>query len=131
MYDSKEKDARIPGQTDNDITQKHESHNPHLENFEMFIPVEPKPSHSLYYNWGHKAILSYLMGKAAIKSVYPLVAHTFVPILKLCSDNKKDVENAFMKIQGLNEKIKFFDSPYEKYRKIYGNYVREVEWCCV
>lgn len=131
MYDSKEKDARSDRHTDNEITRKQESHNPHLENFEMFMPAEPKPARSLYYNWGHQAILTYLMGKAAIKRVHPIVAHTFMPILKLCSDNRKDVEDAFEKIQELNEKISFFDSPYEKYRKTYGNYVREVEWCCV
>ncbi len=105
--------------------------NPHLENFKMFMPAEPKTGHSLYYNWGHQAILTYLMGKAAIKRLYPLITHTFVPILKLCADNRNDVEEAFKKIQGLNEKINFFDSPYEKYRKIYGNYVRGIEWCCV
>ena len=131
MCDSKEKDPRGDRQTDNDITRKQESHNPHLENFEMFMPVVPKPARSLYHNWGHQAIFTYLMGKVAIKRVYPIVVHTFIPILKLCSDNRKDVENAFKKIRELNEKISFFDSPYEKYRKIYGNYVREVEWCCV
>ena len=95
------------------------------------MPVQPKPARSLYQHWGHQAILTYLMGKAAIKKVYPIVTHTFLPILKLCSDNRKNVEDAFRKIQELNEKIRFFDSPYERYRKLYGNYVREVEWCCV
>jgi hypothetical protein len=95
------------------------------------MPVVPKPARSLYQHWGHQAILTYLMGKAAIKKVYPIVTHTFLPILKLCADNRKDVEDAFRKVQELNEKIRFFDSPYEKYRKLYGNYVREVEWCCV
>ncbi len=131
MYDSKEKDAQSNEQAGDDMTQKQERHNPHLEKFEMFMPTEPKPCYSLYYNWGHMAISSYLMGKAAIKKVYPFITRTLVPILKLCSDNRKDVEDAFKKIQELNEKIRFFDSPYEKYRKIYGNYVREIEWCCV
>jgi hypothetical protein len=108
-----------------------ENQNPHLDNTELFRPVEPKPGHSLYYKWGHKAILTYLVGKAAIKRCHPIVAHTFLPVLKLCSDNRKDVEDAFQEIQKLNERTRFFDSPYEKYRKVYGNYVREVEWCCV
>ncbi len=131
MYDSKEKGVQSNEQAGDDITQKQKGHNPHLENFEMFMPTEPIPSHGFYYNWGHMAIFSYLLGRAAVKRLYPLVAHTLLPILKLCSDNRKDVEDAFKKIQELNEKIRFFDSPYEKYRKIYGNYVREIEWCCV
>ncbi len=108
-----------------------ERHNPHLENFEMFMPSEPKPSRSLYYNWGHQAIFTYLSGKAAMKRLYPFVTHTLLQILKLCADNRKDVQEAFEKIQGLNEEIRFFDSPYEKYRKLYGNYIRGIEWCCL
>jgi hypothetical protein len=105
--------------------------NPHLENLEMFVPVVPKPARSLYEHWGHQAILTYLMGKVAMKRVHPIVTRTFLPILKLCSDSRTDVEDAFRRIQELNEKVSFFDSPYERYRKMYGNYVREVEWCCV
>ncbi len=107
-----------------------ERHNPHLENYEMFMPAEPKPRHGLYYNWGHQAIFSYLLGKAAMKRLYPFVPRTLVQILKLCADDRKEIEEAFKKIEGLHEKISFFDSPYEKYRKIYGNYVRGIEWCC-
>lgn len=131
MYDSKENDSQSDRQSGNDIARKQESHNPHLEDFEMFMAVVPKPARGLYNNWGHQAILTYLMGKAAMKKVNPIVTHTFLPILKLCSDNREDVEDAFTKIQELNESIRSFDSPYEKYRKMYGNYVREVEWCCV
>ncbi len=131
MHNLKEKDAQSSGQAVDDTALKKEKHNPHLENYEMFMPTEPLPKKSLYYNWGHQALFSYLLGKAAIKRLYPLVIHTFLPILKLCSDNRKDVEDAFKKIQEIHEKIRFFDSPYEKYRKTYGNYVREIEWCCV
>ncbi len=131
MYDSKEKDVQDSGQAVDDTALKQEKHNPHLENYEMFMPTEPIPKKGLYYSWGHQAIFTYLLGKAAVKRLYPLVIHTLVPILKLCTENRKDVEDAFKKIQELNEKIRFFDSPYEKYRKIYGNYVREIEWCCV
>jgi len=107
-----------------------ERHNPHLENYEMFMPAEPKPSHSLYYNWGLQASFAYLMGKYAMKKLSHFVPHTLVQILKVCADNRHDVDEAYRKIKGLNEEISFFDSPYEKYRKMYGNYVREVEWCC-
>ncbi len=123
MYDTTQK-------TVDDNMVKQEGDNPHLENIEMFMPTEPIPKNSIYYNWGHISTFTYLLGKAALKRLYPLVPHTFVPIIKLCSDNKKDVETAFKKLQEMHEQIKFFDSPYEKFRKIYGNYVREIEWCC-
>ncbi len=105
--------------------------NPHLENIQMFMPTEPVPDTTFFGRWGHVSIFTYLLGKAAVKRLYPLVPHTLVPILKLCSDNKEDVEAAFKELQKLHEKISFFNSPYDKYRKIYGNYVREIEWCCV
>ena len=108
-----------------------ERHNPHLDDYEMFMPAEPKPVHGFYYNWGHQAIFSYLFGKAAMKRLVPFVPHTLVQIIKLCADSREDVEEAFKKIQELNENIRFFDSPYEKYRKMYGNYIRGVEWCCL
>lgn len=109
---------------------KTESENPHMLNIEMFMATEPVPYRSFYGNWGHQAMLTYLIGKAAIKRLYPLVPHTLLPIVRLCSDNSEDVDAAFKKVQEFNEKIRFFDSPYEKYRKIYGKYIREIEWCC-
>ena len=111
-------------------SEKVESENPHFLNIEMFMPTEPIPERSFYGSWGHQAILTYLIGKAAVKRLYPLVPHTLIPIVKLCSDNPNDVEAAFKTVQGFNETIRFFDSPYEKYRKIYGRYIREIEWCC-
>jgi len=105
-------------------------HNPHLEDYEKYMPVEEKPKNSLYHDWGHQAIINYLIGKAAVTRLYPLVPDTLVPLLIQHSGNQEDVEAAFEKIKGLNEKPERFDSFHEKYRKMYGNYVREIEWCC-
>ena len=79
MHDSKEIDARSDRQTDNDITRKQENHNPHLENFEMFMPVVPKPVRGLYSNWGHQAMLTYRMGKALWLS--PLISKKYHVII--------------------------------------------------
>ena len=111
-------------------TESRGKKNPFLENLEMFMPTEPVQDTNFFRRWGHVAIFTYLLGKAAIKRLYPLVPHTLLPVLKLCSDNKQDVEIAFRELQKLHEKIRFFDSPYEKYRIIYGTYIREIEWCC-
>ncbi len=130
MHDSNEKNVQTSVQTVDDKEVKQESYNSHLENPEMFMPLEPIPRNSLYSNWGHRAFFNYLLGKAAVKRLYPLVPHTFVPIIKLCSDNKEDVDAAYKRIKEMHEKGKFFESPREKYRKIYGNYIREIEWSC-
>ena len=94
--------------------------NPHLEEYERYIPVEMKPHNSLYHDWGHQAVINYLIGRAAVKRLYPLVPETLVPLLVEYSGNKEDVEAAFEKIKGLNEEPGRFDSPQEKYRKVYG-----------
>ncbi len=123
-------DKRISASLKENKFEKIESENLYFKNIEMFMAAEPVPERSFYGNWGHQAILTYLIGKAAVKRLYPLVPHTLLPILKLCSDSQSDVDAAFKKVQEFNEKIRFFDSPFEKYRKIYGKYIREIEWCC-
>jgi len=131
MHDARERHTPVDGRADPASTGQPPRHNPHLEDIEQFAPVEPKPAPGLYARWGHQAILTYLTGKAAMKRVRPIVPLTFLPILRLCADNRSDVDEAYRKVQELNERVRFFDSPYEKYRKMYGSYVREVEWCCV
>jgi len=130
MDRSAKKRVSSSGRTAADSADKQGMQNPHLEEYERYIPVEMKPQNNLYHDWGHQAVLNYLIGRAAVKRLYPLVPETLVPLLMEYSDNKEDVEAAFKKIKALNEEPELFDSPQEKYRKIYGNYVREIEWCC-
>ncbi len=125
-----EENVKTSERVADDSNVKEQRENPHLENYERYMPVEPKPQNGFYHNWGHMAVINYFLGKAAIKRLYPTVSHTMMPILKLCSENKEDVKAAYNKIKELHEKSGFFESPREKYRKIYGNYVREIEWAC-
>ncbi len=124
------KHINLPGRTISGSKDKQVMHNPHLENYEKYFPLEMKPRNSFYHDWGHMAMINYLLGSAAIKRLHPLVPQTLVPLLKQYSDDKGEVEAAYKKIMDLREGPKPFESPQEKYRKIYGNFVREIEWIC-
>jgi len=100
------------------------------ETLKQFAPTEPIPTAGFWLTWGWPAILDLILGRMAVKRLKPLVPHTFVPIIKLCSDNREKVDKAYKIILGYHEPIRFFDSPREKWRKAYGNYVREIEWAC-
>ena len=103
---------------------------PDVESLKKFSPTEPPPKGGFFRNCGLQAIVDLILGGLALKRLYPLVPLTLVPIIKLCSDNREEVETAYNIIRKQNEVIRFFDSPRERYRKTYGNFVREMEWAC-
>jgi len=81
-----------------------------------------------YYNWGPQAWIDMWMSNSMlVKKAMPLISHTFVPILRLSGD-KEQVDRDYAEIKSRRERIKWSDSPREKWRKRYGNFVREVEW---
>lgn len=96
----------------------------------QFAPTEPVPSKGFWASWGFQALMDLLLGKLALSKLSPLVPHTMVPIIKLCSGNREEVEAAYRIVVGYREPVRFLDSPGEKWRKHYGNFVRELEWAC-
>jgi hypothetical protein len=81
-----------------------------------------------YYNWGPQAWIDMWMSDSMlVKKAMPLVSHTFVPILRLSGD-KEQVDRDYAEIRSRREIVKWSNSPREKWRKRYGNFVREVEW---
>ncbi len=130
MGSTSKKNKNLSGRKAGTSKGKQGNRNPHLENYEKYMPTEMLPKNSLYHDWGHQAIVNFLIGSAALKKLYPLVPETLLPLLRQHSGNKEEVEAAYKKIKELREKPTLFDSPYEKFRKIYGNYVREIEWSC-
>ena len=81
-----------------------------------------------YYNWGPQAWIDMWMSDSMlVKKAMPLISHTFVPILRL-SGEKEQVDRDYTEIKSRRESIKWSDSPREKWRKRYGNFVREMEW---
>ena len=101
-----------------------------LESLKHFCPVEPLPQAGFYAKWGHQAWADLFIGKWALKKLSPVVPRTLVPIIKLCAPNRDDVTEAYQTILNLREKPAFTDSPSEKWRMAYGNFVRELEWAC-
>ena len=100
------------------------------ELLQRFAPTEPIPVKGFWGNWGFQAFVDLILGKLAMKTLAPLVPHTFVPIIKLCSDDRNAVAAAYKTVLDQKEPIRFFESPAEKWRKTYGNFVREMEWAC-
>jgi hypothetical protein len=90
--------------------------------------VAPPPKSGFYYNWGPQAWIDMWMSNSMlVKKAMPIVGHTFVPILRLSGD-KEQVDRDYDEIKSRREPLKWSDSPREKWRKRYGNFVREVEW---
>ncbi len=81
-----------------------------------------------YYNWGPQAWIDMWMSNTMlVKKAMPIISHTFVPILRLSGD-KEQVDRDYADIKSRREDIRWYESPREKWRKRYGNFVREVEW---
>lgn len=81
-----------------------------------------------YANWGPQAWIDMWMSNSMlVKKAMPIVSHTFVPILRLSGD-KEQVDRDYDNIKSRREVLHWSDSPREKWRKRYGNFVREAEW---
>lgn len=90
--------------------------------------VPPGQRGGWYYHWGPQAWIDMWMSNSMlVKKAMPIVSHTFVPILRLSGD-KAQVDRDYADIKSRRETIRWHDSPREKWRKRYGNFVREVEW---
>lgn len=81
-----------------------------------------------WYHWGPQAWIDMWMSKTMlVDKAMPLVTHTFLPILRLSGD-KDEIDEGWVAVKKHREIVKWSDSPREKWRKRYGNFVREVEW---
>ena len=90
------------------------------------VPAAKKPG--FYYNWGPQAWIDMWMSNAMlVKKAMPIVTHTFLPILRLSGDSAL-IDRDYAAVKSRREQIRWTDSPREKWRKRYGNFVREVEW---
>lgn len=81
------------------------------------------------YRWGLQAVIDMYMSKRMIAGKGgSLVQRTFMPMIRLAADDPTDVDRAYAEIRSRRETIRLLDSPRERWRKRYGNFVREVEW---
>jgi len=82
----------------------------------------------LLYHWGPQAWIDMWMSRSMIvKKAWPLVHYTILPILRMTTDAER-VDRGYAEIRARREAIRLLDSPRERWRKNYGNFVREMEW---
>ena len=96
-------------------------------------PARPDvPSRSqageLFYHWGPQAWIDMVMSKRMlVDRGGPMVPYTFLPILRISGDPEQ-IDRDWEEIKSRREKVRLTDSPRERWRKRYGNFVREIEW---
>ena len=91
--------------------------------------LAPRRRSGFFYQWGPQAWIDMWMSdKMLVKKASLIVSHTLLPILRLSCDNREQLEKDYQSIRARREIVKLFESPREKWRKRYGNFVREVEW---
>ncbi len=92
------------------------------------LDVAGRTRQGFLYHWGPQAWIDMVMSKRMIVDrAWPLVHYTFLPILRMSTDPEQ-VDRDFTTIRARREDVRFFDSPRERWRKRYGNFVREAEW---
>ena len=88
----------------------------------------PQAGGGFIYEWGPQAWIDMVMSKRMlVDRAGPLVVYTFLPILRMTADADQ-IDADWSEIRSRREKIRLLDSPRERWRKRYGNFVREAEW---
>jgi len=81
--------------------------------------------------WGLQASFDYLMLRNMLQYCWMVVPHTYLPVLRMLSEDVGRVDAAYADVVAQREQIERFDSPRERWRKTYGSYVRELNWVSV
>lgn len=98
-----------------------------LDRHERAMGAAPRKS-GLLYAWGPQAWIDMWMSKRMlVRAAMPIVSHSFLPILRLSGDATA-IDRGYRDIRSRREIVRWYDSPREKWRKRYGNLVREMEW---
>ena len=81
------------------------------------------------YNYGLQAIIDMYMARRMIaERGEQIVKLTYLPMIRIAADDPYEVESAYIRVRGQREPIRLWDSPRERWRKTYGNFVRESEF---
>ncbi len=81
-----------------------------------------------WQKWNPQAWVDFVAIKLMMANVADVIPKTYVPILRLLSEDAGKVDDGYHQVVSLREPVRFFDSPRDKWRKMYGSYVRELEW---
>ncbi len=81
------------------------------------------------HSWGLQAIIDMLMARRMMAERGDLtVKMTLLPILRVTAEDPEEIENGYLDVRARRERVRPWDSPRERWRKWYGNFVREIEW---
>ncbi len=78
--------------------------------------------------WNLQAWLDYVMVKILMARVSDVIPKTYVPILRLVAEDTGKVDDEYRQVVSQRERIRLFDSPRSRWRKLYGSYIRELDW---
>ncbi len=81
-----------------------------------------------WQKWNPQAWFDAFCIKLMMSKVGDVIPKTYVPILRLVSEDAGKVDDEYARVIAMREPIRFFDSPRDKWRKTYGAYIRELEW---
>ncbi len=81
-----------------------------------------------WQKWNPQAWVDFVAIKLMMSNIGDVIPRTYVPILRLVSEDAGKVDDGYGQVLSLREPIRFFDSPRDKWRIMYGSYIRELEW---
>jgi hypothetical protein len=92
------------------------------------IAVRPAQGSGFLYHYGPQAWIDMVMSKKMIvQKAGLLITHTLLPILRMVTDAER-IDREWEQMKSRRETVRLLDSPRERWRKRYGNFVREAEW---
>lgn len=78
--------------------------------------------------WNLQAWWDFITVKLMMSRVGDTIPKTYMPILRLVSEDAGKVDDGYARVVAMREPVRLFDAPREKWRKLYGAYIRELEW---
>ena len=81
-----------------------------------------------WQRWNLQAWLDFAMVRILMGRVGDVIPKTYMPILRLVCEDPAKADADYARVIGMREPVRLLDSPREKWRKLYGSYIRELEW---
>lgn len=78
--------------------------------------------------YGLKAWWASFVIRSEMKHMGGLIEETYLPILRLMYEDPERVERDWAEVKAKRNGITRLDSPNARWKKTYGNFVRELEW---
>ena len=82
----------------------------------------------LNQDYGARAWWDWWVLSSMLKAVGDVPRNTYYPVLRMLVDEPRELEQQYQQVLQSLADIRWHDSPREKWRKSYGNFVRELEF---